>query len=94
MAVAGERVTWHYGLVARWWAEFDRDGADIGYFQRVIERCGEPALDLACGSGRLLLPFLRAGLDFDGCDVSEACSLTVPRRPSSRGSARDSNGRR
>ena len=66
-----ERTTWHYGLVARWWAEFNRDGADIEYFQRVIERCGEPALDLACGAGRLLIPFLRAGLDVDGCDLSE-----------------------
>ena len=62
--------TWHYGLVARWWAEFNRSGPDIEYFQRVIERCGQPALDLACGTGRLLIPFLRAGLDVDGCDVS------------------------
>lgn len=64
------RTTWHYGLVARWWAEFNRDGDDIEYFQRVIERSGEPALDLACGTGRLLIPFLAAGLDVDGCDVS------------------------
>jgi SAM-dependent methyltransferase len=27
-------------------------------------------LDLACGTGRLLIPYLRAGLDVDGCDVS------------------------
>lgn len=31
---------------------------------------GQPALDLACGTGRLLLPYLRAGLDVDGCDIS------------------------
>lgn len=68
--MTSESVTWHHGLVARWWAEFNRDGDDIAHFQRAIERSGEPALDLGCGAGRLLVPFLRAGLDVDGCDVS------------------------
>jgi len=61
---------WHYGLVAQWWAQFNVAGAEIAYFQRFIERYGQPALDVACGTGRLLLPYLRAGLDADGCDVS------------------------
>jgi SAM-dependent methyltransferase len=63
------RTTWHYGLVARWWAEFNVDGPEIDYFRAHVER-GQPALDVACGTGRLLIPFLRAGLDVDGCDVS------------------------
>jgi SAM-dependent methyltransferase len=64
--------TWHYGLIARWWSEFNDDFRphEIPYFQRHIERDGQPALDVACGTGRLLLPYLRAGLDVDGCDVS------------------------
>jgi SAM-dependent methyltransferase len=49
---------------------FNTDGPEISYFQRFIEDHGEPALDVACGTGRLLLPWLRAGLDVDGCDVS------------------------
>jgi SAM-dependent methyltransferase len=61
--------TWHYGLVAKWWAEFSQDGREIEYFQAYVER-GQPALDVACGTGRLLIPYLRAGLDVDGCDVS------------------------
>jgi SAM-dependent methyltransferase len=61
--------TWHYGLVAKWWAEFNEDGPEIAYFQKFVER-GQPALDVACGTGRLLIPYLRAGLDVDGCDVS------------------------
>ena len=61
--------TWHYGLVAKWWAEFNDDGPEIAYFQRFVES-GQPALDVACGTGRLLIPYLKAGLDVDGCDVS------------------------
>jgi SAM-dependent methyltransferase len=62
-------TTWHYGLVARWWAEFNVNGPEIEYFRRHVER-GQPALDVACGTGRLLIPYVRAGLDVDGCDVS------------------------
>jgi len=67
---AGSASTWHYGVVARWWAEFNDSGPEIEYFQRYVE-AGQPALDVACGTGRLLLPYLRAGLDVDGCDISE-----------------------
>ena len=62
--------TWHHGLVARWWAEFNHGGEDIEYFRRAIEKSGEPALDAGCGAGRLLLPLLRAGIDADGSDTS------------------------
>jgi ubiquinone/menaquinone biosynthesis C-methylase UbiE len=61
--------TWHYGVIARWWAEFNTDGPGIEYFRPYVE-AGQPALDLACGTGRLLIPYLRAGLDVDGCDIS------------------------
>ena len=68
--MAGEAGhTWHYGIVARWWAEFSEPGPEIDYFRRFVE-AGQPALDAGCGAGRLLLPYLRAGLDVDGCDVS------------------------
>jgi SAM-dependent methyltransferase len=63
---------WHYGLNARWWAEFATEGGQgSAYYKKVIEQSGQPALDLGCGSGRLLLPYLQAGLDVDGCDFSE-----------------------
>jgi SAM-dependent methyltransferase len=62
--------TWHHGIVASWWAEFNVGGPEISYFQKFIEDDGQPALDLACGTGRLLVPYLRAGLDVDGCDIS------------------------
>ena len=63
--------TWHYGLVARWWAEFNTaEPEELAFYQGIIESNGQPALDLACGTGRLLRPLLRAGLDVDGCDIS------------------------
>lgn len=63
--------TWHHGLVARWWAEFNvATPTELAYFGAAIERYGQPALDLGCGTGRIVLPLLQRGLDVDGCDVS------------------------
>jgi SAM-dependent methyltransferase len=61
--------TWHYGLVAEWWSKFNLDGPEGDYFGRFVAR-GQPALDAGCGTGRLLVPWLKAGFDVDGCDVS------------------------
>lgn len=81
--MSDEVQTWHYGLVARHWAEHNTTGPEIAYFQRQIEHYGQPALDAGCGTGRLLIPFLRAGLDVDGCDVSDGmlayCQQTAER---------------
>jgi SAM-dependent methyltransferase len=62
--------TWHHGLIAEWWAHFNTDGPEIEEYGRVVAE-GQPALDAGCGAGRLLVPWLRAGYDVDGCDVSE-----------------------
>lgn len=66
---ASAAQTWHHGLVARWWAEFNLDGPEIDYFRSFVD-AGQPALDAACGTGRLLVPYLHAGIDVDGCDIS------------------------
>ena len=63
--------TWHYGLIARWWAEAGPPEPDeLAYYRGAIEEFGQPALDLGCGAGRLLVPLLAAGLDVDGADIS------------------------
>jgi SAM-dependent methyltransferase len=64
-----EPQSWHHGLVARWWSLFRTTGPEIEYFRQFVED-GQPALDVACGTGRLLVPYVRAGLDVDGCDAS------------------------
>ena len=62
-------VTWHHGLVARWWLNFNIGGPEIEFF-RVFVQGAEPALDVACGTGRLLVPWVADGLDVDGVDAS------------------------
>ncbi len=70
---------WHHGLIAREWAEFETDGGpEAIYYKQLIEKSGQPALDLGCGSGQLLLPFLKAGLDVDGCATKNTQQISYP----------------
>jgi SAM-dependent methyltransferase len=62
--------TWHYGVVAKWWAEFNVGGPEVSHFRDIIREAGEPVLDVGCGTGRLLLEYLGEGIDVDGADVS------------------------
>jgi SAM-dependent methyltransferase len=63
--------TWHRGLVTRWWSEVNTLlPEELAYYRGAIEQFGVPALDLGCGTGRLLVGLLDAGLDVDGVDVS------------------------
>jgi SAM-dependent methyltransferase len=68
--MADKPVIWHYGLMAERWAKYINEAPELPYFNSAIMRFGQPVLDVACGTGRLLLPLLREGIDIDGCDIS------------------------
>jgi hypothetical protein len=44
----GSARTWHHGLVAEWWAEFELEGPEIHYFRRFVEE-GQPPSTPAAG---------------------------------------------
>jgi ubiquinone/menaquinone biosynthesis C-methylase UbiE len=44
---------------------------DQAFFHQRLTQNGGTALEIACGTGRLLVPFLRDGLCVEGVDASE-----------------------
>jgi SAM-dependent methyltransferase len=52
---------------------------DLLMIQQLAERCGSPILELACGTGRVLVPLARQGYQVTGVDVSPGM-LKVARR--------------
>ncbi len=59
--------------------DFGERDDDLLMLQQFAARCGSPILELACGTGRALLPLAREGYRITGVDVSPAM-LDVARR--------------
>lgn len=60
------------GLAALHWSTIsitDRR-VDQAFYQNIIEQNGGKTLELGCGAGRLVLTFLKLGLDVEGVDIS------------------------
>jgi ubiquinone/menaquinone biosynthesis C-methylase UbiE len=61
------------GLMASTWDLLRGDTSDWPdrfFFLDLIGQYGQPALDIGCGTGRLILDYMSQGLDVDGVDVS------------------------
>ncbi len=48
-----------------------RDRKDVGFFVDAARASGGPVLEVGCGTGRVLLPTARAGLEITGLDLSQ-----------------------
>ena len=66
-----ERGRW-IGLEAENWELFIKSWQvdDFDFWRQLLEQSPGPALDVGCGTGRLLVPMLLAGLEVDGLDIS------------------------
>lgn len=43
----------------------------VGFYRDLAVAAGGPCLEIACGTGRIMLPCLQAGVDVDGLDLYE-----------------------
>lgn len=50
----------------------DADREDLEYYVDLATASEEPTLEVGCGTGRIYLELLQAGVDADGLDLSEA----------------------
>jgi SAM-dependent methyltransferase len=60
------------GLAALHWSTISETDSrwDQAFYRGIIERGGGRALELGCGAGRLLLAYLKDGLEVEGADIS------------------------
>jgi SAM-dependent methyltransferase len=75
-----ETMVWT-GIAAETWdpSGGDEPQWDHDFFKQVLEENPGPALDIGCGTGRLLVRFLEYGFDVDGLELS-ADMLAICRR--------------
>jgi SAM-dependent methyltransferase len=53
-------------------AKYREFKADIPFYLRQVKKCGDPVLELACGTGRVTIPLAESGYKVTGLEVSES----------------------
>ena len=75
-----------YAAYARFYdLEFEGIDMDLLPVEQFARRAGSPILELACGTGRVLLPLARAGYEVTGIDVSPSMLEVARRRVAAEG---------
>lgn len=71
MGAENERDT--YAVVAEFYDYIVpyRDRLDVDFYVELAKESGGPVLEVGCGTGRVLLPTARAGIEIVGLDVSK-----------------------
>ncbi len=70
-----------YDACYGWWKD------DIPFYTGLARAAGGPVLEVACGTGRVYLPLLEAGVDADGFDLHPGFLAVLWRRAAARGLA-------
>ena len=77
----------YHGLMVKYWDLLRGDTSnwdDRFFFLDVIKKYGQPALDIGCAAGRLLIDYLAQGIDIDGVDISpemiSLCKLNAEKK--------------
>jgi ubiquinone/menaquinone biosynthesis C-methylase UbiE len=89
MLLNESQKTYEYrGLMAETWDLLRGDPSgrhDRDFYFEMIKRFGQPVLAVGCGTGRLLLDFLAAGMMIEGVDISPEMLAICRRKAAKRG---------
>lgn len=76
------------GLIAESWDLFRPNALhwpDVAFYRDCIREGGQPALDVGCATGRLVVQYGSEGIEIDGVDVSVDMLAIVRRKATERG---------
>jgi ubiquinone/menaquinone biosynthesis C-methylase UbiE len=68
--------SWLYDLIH----DKSPDSREVNFYERAIERCGSPVLELACGSGNYLVTLSQSDVEISGLDISDNMLHAAERR--------------